>query len=94
MGLRRYRRRVRLERCRRRIRDETGSIADIAAECAFDDPTTFSHAFEELFGVPPGESAVSRLAPVVAPTRTNARVKFVPSVTIDRPLPVPKSEHD
>jgi AraC-like DNA-binding protein len=59
LGLRQYRLRVRLERARRMIRDRSGDIAAIAAECGFFDTSGFSHAFKDFFGVTPSAYRIS-----------------------------------
>jgi len=55
MGLRQYRKRVRLERCRRLLRDDPRPIADIAGSCGYVEPTTFCHEFKDFFGVTPSQ---------------------------------------
>lgn len=55
MGLRQYRRRVRLERCRRMLRDDPAAVVDLAARCGFLDMPAFCHAFKTTFGMTASE---------------------------------------
>jgi AraC-like DNA-binding protein len=55
LGLRQYRKRVRLEHSRRLLVQRSRTIVDIAAECGYFEPATFCRDFKELFGVAPSE---------------------------------------
>ena len=65
MGLRQYRRRVRLERCRRMLWQSDQPVTHVAAMCGFFDPATFCHSFKDFFGMTPSEyrgSVITKLS--------------------------------
>jgi AraC-like DNA-binding protein len=53
MGLRQYRKRVRLERSRRLLLTDKAPVADLAASCGFYDVSTYCREFKGLFGITP-----------------------------------------
>jgi len=59
MGLRQYRRRVRLERCRRALWQSDEPVMHVAARCGFFDAATFCHSFKDFFGMTPSEYRAS-----------------------------------
>lgn len=55
MGLRQYRKRVRLERSRQLLLKGNDAVADLAASCGFYDVSTYCREFKGLFGITPSE---------------------------------------
>jgi AraC-like DNA-binding protein len=79
IGLRQYRKRIRLEKCRRMLRARSGPIADIAAECGFLEVATFCREFKRFFGVTPTEYRRAAMRDASGQRSTTSQRRACPS---------------